>query len=104
MIADTPPPPYYAVIFTSIRSDDPEDTPRWPSHVHDGRSTARLFGDRISPEEVGITVSYWKDMKSIQQWKQHSDHIVAQKQGRERWYSQYRTRICRVERDYEFAT
>lgn len=51
-------------------------------------------------EAIGITVSYWDNLEAIQQWKEHTDHLLAQKLGRERWYSAYKTRICRVEREY----
>lgn len=32
--------------------------------------------------ELGITVSYWKDLDSISKWKEHSEHVLAQKLGR----------------------
>jgi hypothetical protein len=50
--------------------------------------------------EVGITVSYWADLESIKAWKAHVEHLAAQKLGREIWYSAFKTRICKVERDY----
>ena len=105
MIANTPAPPYYAVIFTSLRT-----------HVNDGYSdtAARMeqlaqqqpgcLGYESAREGVGITVSYWKDLDSIRQWKANAEHMLAQKNGREKWYARYKTRICWVERDYEFNT
>jgi heme-degrading monooxygenase HmoA len=53
-------------------------------------------------EKKGITVSYWQDLESIKQWKQNSEHLLAQKLGRKDWYRSYRVRICRVEREYGF--
>jgi heme-degrading monooxygenase HmoA len=29
------------------------------------------------------------------------DHLLAQQLGKEKWYSDYKTRICKVERDYD---
>ena len=52
--------------------------------------------------EVGITVSYWESLEAIKQWKQQADHIIAQKIGIQKWYSYYHTRICKVEREYDF--
>jgi heme-degrading monooxygenase HmoA len=52
--------------------------------------------------EIGITVSYWKDLESIKHWKQQADHLTAQQKGRSDWYSAYKVRICLVERDYGF--
>jgi len=53
-------------------------------------------------EGVGITVSYWRDLESIRNWKMHADHQIAQNKGRSEWYKSYKTRIARVERDYAF--
>ena len=49
-----------------------------------------------------ITVSYWTDLDSIQHWKSNSDHLLAQEHGREKWYKSFKTRIAKVERNYEF--
>lgn len=53
--------------------------------------------------EMGITISYWRDLDSIKNWKQQMEHLEAQRRGRETWYERYTVRICRVEREYEFA-
>ena len=50
----------------------------------------------------GITVSYWRDLESIRQWKSVSEHAAAQKMGRDAFYRSYRLRIARVEREYGF--
>ena len=49
---------------------------------------------------LGITVSYWESLEAIRQWKTHAEHLVAQRLGREQWYESFKTRICKVERDY----
>ncbi len=49
---------------------------------------------------LGITVSYWADDASARAWKQIGEHLVAQRTGQEHWYSDYRVRVARVERDY----
>jgi len=51
---------------------------------------------------VGITVSYWKDLESIQAWRENADHTLAQQHGKDVWYKEFKTRICKVERDYDF--
>ncbi len=61
-----------------------------------------FLGIESAREEVGITVSYWRDEHAIRKWKQHVDHAVAQKKGRADWYRAYKTRVARVERDYGF--
>jgi heme-degrading monooxygenase HmoA len=61
-----------------------------------------FLGIESARQDVGITVSYWSDLESIKQWKAHVEHQEAQKRGREKWYSSFKTRISRVERDYAF--
>lgn len=103
MIANTPKPPYFAVIFSSIRTENIEN---YLETAHEMEKLAAMqpgyLGHESARESLGITVSYWKDLESIKKWKQQSDHLMAQKNGREKWYSEYKTRICLVERDYGF--
>ena len=61
-----------------------------------------FLGIESAKNDIGITVSYWSSLDAIKQWKQHTDHLIAQKQGRKDWYTWYKVRICKVERDYEF--
>lgn len=103
MIANTPKPPYYAVIFSSIRSEEIDGYSEMADLMVDLASKQEGFlGVESARNELGITVSYWKDLDSIKKWKQHSDHLVAQQKGRTKWYKNYKTRIAKVERDYEF--
>ncbi len=61
-----------------------------------------FLGIESAREGLGITVSYWLDLESIKQWKANAEHLVAQKLGREQWYTSFRVRIAKVERDYGF--
>ena len=63
-----------------------------------------FLGIESAREELGITVSYWRDLASIKAWKQNTEHLLAQKMGREKWYREFKTRIARVERDYDFES
>ena len=103
-IAKTPAAPYYAVIFTSTRTE----VDRGYENMADAMVKAAaeqpgFLGVESAREEVGITVSYWDSLESIAAWKQNSAHLVAQRLGRDTWYDAYKTRICRVERDYGFS-
>lgn len=103
MIAKTPAPPYFAVIFTSIRNNDDEDYLETALQMEKLASQSPGYlGHESAREEIGITVSYWESLESIKNWKANLAHQVAQKLGKEKWYSQYKTRICKVERDYSF--
>ncbi|MEX3855146.1 antibiotic biosynthesis monooxygenase [Paraburkholderia sp. BR10923] len=103
-IANTRATPYYAVIFTSIRTpgdngyEDMAD-----AMVEAAAKQPGFLGVESAREELGITVSYWDSLESIAAWKRDSMHLVAQQTGREKWYESYKTRICLVERDYDFS-
>ncbi|TXS91380.1 antibiotic biosynthesis monooxygenase [Parahaliea maris] len=100
-IADTPEPPYYAVIFTSTVTGDNSGYQETAQRMLElAARQPGYLGVESAREDVGITVSYWRDLEAIRNWKAQADHREAQRLGRERWYAQYCTRICRVERDY----
>ena len=100
-IAATPPPPYVAVIFTSVRTDGDDGYAAMAATMERlAREQPGYLGIEAAREGVGITVSYWRDEASAQAWKQVGAHLVAQRRGREAWYRDYRVRIALVTRDY----
>lgn len=103
-IAQTPKVPYYAVIFTSERTDGDNGYAEMADEIVKLASSQPGFlGIESAREGLGITVSYWESLEAIQNWKQNERHMVAQKQGKSKWYLSYKTRVCKVERDYEFT-
>lgn len=103
MIAKTPPPPYYAVIFTSFRTDvDAGYGDTADRMVELATGQPGFLGVESARSGLGITVSYWESLEAIRDWKRHSEHLLAQQQGRDQWYTAYHTRICRVERAYDW--
>ena len=98
-----PEPPYYAVIFTSVLSDDNAGyEPVAERMMALAAQQPGFLGVESAREQVGITVSYWKDEASIRQWQTHSEHQLAQQLGKERWYATYALQVARVERSYRF--
>ena len=103
-IVTTPEPPYYAVIFTSLRTENDNGYAEMAEKmVALAKSQPGFLGIESAREEIGITVSYWKDMASIAGWKQNSEHLFAQQKGRNLWYRAFTIRICRVERESSFS-
>ena len=103
-IANTPKAPYYAVIFTSHRTDGDNGYGKMADRMVELASEqAGFLGVESARDSVGITVSYWKDLESIKLWKQNTEHLVAQKQGKDTWYAEFKIRISKVERDYGFS-
>ena len=101
MISDTPKPPYYAVIFTSLRTSDDSGYDDMANRMVElAQQQDGFIGIESAREDVGITVSYWRDLKSIKAWKNNVEHRIAQKKGHESWYSSFKVRISKVERDY----
>jgi heme-degrading monooxygenase HmoA len=101
LIADTPTPPYYAVIFSSHRNDDLEGYSETAARMVElAAEQPGFLGVESVREDLGITVSYWSDLASIKRWKAQAEHRAAQQMGMHKWYSSYKTRIALVERDY----
>lgn len=103
MIAKTPQPPYYAVIFTSLKTEFDNGYGAMSDKMNELATKQKGFlGFESAREGVGITVSYWQSLEDIKEWKNNSQHLVAQELGKKQWYKAFKTRICKVERDYEF--
>ena len=103
LIAQTPQPPYYAVIFTSVRTGVEEGySDMAVEMVELARQQEGFLGVESARNNVGITVSYWQSVEAIKNWKANARHLFAQQQGRDKWYLNYKVRICRVEHDYAF--
>ncbi len=101
--ANLPKPPYYAVIFSSQRTQGDlgydamsdrmvELAVQQPGYL--GAESVR------NADGFGITVSYWQDEASIVAWKRHAEHRIAQETGQKHWYEHYETRVAKVERAY----
>lgn len=100
-LAPTPQPPYYAVIFSSLKAEDDEGYGEMAERMLElAAQQPGFLGVESAREQLGITVSYWSSREAIAAWKANIEHCEAQRQGRERWYKAFRTRICRVEREY----
>jgi len=98
-------PPYYAVVFTSQRTDAEDgygamaDRMVELAHRQDG-----FLGVESARDEngFGITVSYWRDQAAIARWRADAEHRVAQQRGRRDWYERFVLRVALVERCHPF--
>lgn len=95
--------PYYAVIFTSKLANSTAGYEEMAQKmVKLAQEQEGYLGIESARNEIGITVSYWKNLESIRNWKQNLDHLDAQRKGRAVWYENYTVRIALVEREYSF--
>jgi heme-degrading monooxygenase HmoA len=110
LLANTPEPPYVAVIFSSLRTPADDGYAKTATRMDElaaeqpgylGVEAVRATGE-ASETALGITVSYWRTEEDARNWKRVAEHRAAQLQGRERWYEAYTLRIAHVERVYGF--
>ena len=106
--ANTPAPPYYAVVFTSLRNGHGDDAyaeaaarmmelaAQQPGYL--GAESVR------DADGVGIIVSYWRSETDILAWKHQAEHAATRARGRSDWYTRYITRVAKVERAYDWVT
>ena len=100
-LADTPSPPYYAVIFTNTLTGDLEGYAETADRMLElAKTQDGYLGVEAARDGVGITVSYWRDLEAIKAWKANIEHVAAQQKGAQQWYGDYTTRIAKVEREY----
>ncbi len=96
--------PYYAVIFTSTRTEGDNGYPEMAVEMEQlARQQPGFLDFESARDGLGVTVSYWESLEAIANWKANMDHRKAQRNGIKKWYSWYKVRICRVEREYEFT-
>lgn len=105
--AQTPRPPYYAVIFSSQRRGTDDDG--YEELADRMAELAAIQPGYLGVESTrdaagfGITVSYWQDEGSILAWRNQVEHVAARERGRSTWYSHFDIRVARVERAYGAA-
>ncbi len=102
-LTKTPEPPYYAVIFTSLRTEGDLGYDAMAERMLQLAKTQPGFlgyDSARGANGLGITVSYWASEEAVALWKAHDEHRVAQREGRDTWYADYAVRITRVERVY----
>lgn len=95
--------PYYAVIFTSISSENIDGYEEMAQQMVElARNIEGFMGMDSAKQKQGITISYWETTEAISKWKNESKHLMAQKLGKEKWYKYYNVRVAKVLKEYEF--
>jgi heme-degrading monooxygenase HmoA len=101
--AQLPKPPYYAVIFSSLRTEGDDGYGAMAERMDElAKQQPGFLGIESAREGLGITVGYFRSLEDIAAWKRNIDHAEAQRRGRTDWYAAYRVRIAKVEREYGF--
>ena len=102
-------PMSYVVIFRSTRKlDDGQLYSQWSEKMENLVKTIdgyeHHFGFRDETTRGGVTVSYFKSLEAISQWRQLDEHKVAQQLGRDSFYEEYSIQVSEVLRDYGFKS
>lgn len=97
----------FAVIFSAVLKPEANEED-YGKTIQRMRQLAEQLDGFISMQSVcegesEITVSYWKSLDAIREWKANPEHQVAQVKGRKRWYKNYEVEIVEVTRSYSFS-
>ena len=99
--AKTPKPPYYPVIFTTVKSENQEGYAEMNARMFAlAQQQKGYIGIESAKGEIGLSVTYWETLEDINNWKNHAEHLLAQEKGYSTWYQAFTTRVCLVERDH----
>ena len=103
-IAKPPKPPYYAVIFTSVRTEGDNGYGDLAERMAElsAEQDGFLGMEHAASDGLSITICYWDSLESITKWRENSEHLEAQKKGYTTFYQSFATRICKIERDNFF--
>lgn len=104
MIAKTPKPPYYVVMFTSVRTEVDVGYAEAAQRMLElaAQQPGFLGVESARSDGLGITLSYWQSEEAIRAWREHAEHSAVREQGRADWYAAFTTRVAKVERAYGF--
>ncbi len=103
-VQSTYPMPYYAVIFSSERTEGDRGYNAMAAKMVElaQKQNGFLGMESARDNALGITISYWQTLEDIAAWKNNAAHQIAQKRGKSECYSKFTLRVCKVERDYTF--
>jgi heme-degrading monooxygenase HmoA len=65
----------------------------------DGFISVERFQSLTDPDKL-LSLSFWRDEKAVENWRNHARHRKSQIEGRARIFADYRLRIAAVTRDY----
>ncbi|MEZ5593936.1 MAG: antibiotic biosynthesis monooxygenase [Gammaproteobacteria bacterium] len=65
----------------------------------DGFISVERFESLSTPGKL-LSLSFWRDEKAVQAWRENFAHRNAQQEGRTTYFADYRLRVTAVLRDY----
>ena len=68
----------------------------------DGFISVERFESLSTPNKF-LSLSIWRDEAAVEAWYRHEGHRLAQREGREAVFDDFRIRVAHVIRDYTLA-
>ena len=93
----------YAVIFRATINKLDEAYSKTASRMRELALNEYGCSEFVSVTEGNqeISISYWKEQKSITEWKKNAEHMAAQELGKSEWYKAYNVQVVEVIREYK---
>lgn len=98
-------PPYYAAVFTTVRSQDQSGYSETNARMEDlVKDVPGFLGmdHAETPGGLSMTVGYFRDADALTEWRCNAEHRAAQQRGRVQWYQSYTLHVAKVERSNGF--
>lgn len=99
----------YAVIFEVEPNDGQADryfglaaTLRSELEKIDGFISVERF-ESLTNKGKFVSLSFWRDEAAIKSWRTHLGHQMAQREGKESVFKDFRIRVAEVTRDYNMS-
>lgn len=97
--------PQYAVIFRAEIRELDDDYASMAAKLRElamgEYGCVEFFAVTEGRQELAI--SYWDSEEQIRQWKRNAEHLVAQENGRNKWYRSYSVEVVKLVRAYASA-
>ncbi|KAK9319538.1 hypothetical protein V1517DRAFT_332186 [Lipomyces orientalis] len=96
-------PPYYVVIFTSLMHAHSKEYGETSSEIYglaQGQPGFLGFDSVRDAGGQGVTISYWRTLDDVTNFRKIATHRQAQQRGRDAFYERYEVRVAKVEKEY----
>jgi heme-degrading monooxygenase HmoA len=92
---------FYAVIFSSTKSDDLEGYAEMDEKTLAlaQQQPGYLGYESVNHQNSGIFISYWESREAIENWRKNATHQMA-KSNAGKWYKRYLSQVCLVESSF----
>lgn len=94
-----------AVIFTSRRTTAHDEeyarmAARMDELVREQPGFVSITSVRDARTREGITVAFFTDEDAVRAWREHPEHVEAQRRGIADFYEEYHVTVATVDREY----